>query len=163
MLTRCRCRYCIYLHTLRSCVSLLLLLLTGCLLSLGCLGFLLLLLSSTRKHAVTAAAACVSSMPVVVAIAALLSQPAWISQGSARVAADGLQGLAAGFNLLVLLLLLLPTVRQWGPKAASVGAWGGAVGGCAVLALVAGLCFGTPYCLRVYAPAGAAAGGGSSL
>jgi hypothetical protein len=87
---------------------------------------------------------------VLVAIAALLSQPEWIGQGSARVAADSLQGLTAGFNMLVLLLLLLPAVRQWGPKAAAAGAWGGAAVGLVLCGGVAALCFGTPYCLHVH-------------
>lgn len=116
-------------------------------LSLGCLGFLLLLLSS-RKRLITATAGLISSMPVLVAIAALLSQPEWVGQGSARIAADSLQGLAAGFNMLVLLLLLLPSVRQWGPKAAAVGCWSGAAAGVVLCAGVAALCFGTPYCLH---------------
>lgn len=121
----------------------------GVVLSLGSLGFLLLLLG-TRKRLVTAAAGLTCSMPVLVAIAALLSQPAWVGQGSARVAADGLQGLAAGFNLLVLLLLLLPSVRQWGPKAVAVGVWSGAAAGLVLCSGVAALCFGTPYCLHVH-------------
>lgn len=120
-------------------------------LTLGCLGFLLLLLSG-RCGLITAAAALMSSMPVLVAIAALLSQPEWIGQGSARAAADSLQGLTAGFNMLVLLLLLLPAVRQWGPKAAAAGAWGGALVGLVLCGGVAALCFGTPYCLHVHQP-----------
>jgi hypothetical protein len=122
----------------------------GCVMSLGALGFLLLLLSSHKQRTVTAAAALVSSVPVFVAVAALLSQPAWVSQGSARVAADSLQGLAAGYNLLVLLVLLLPAVKRWGPKAVAAGAWGGAATGLVVCAGVAGLCLGTPYCLHVH-------------
>jgi hypothetical protein len=119
----------------------------GIVLSLGCLGFLLLLLSS-HKRLITATAGLISSMPVLVAIAALLSQPEWVGQGSARVAADSLEGLAAGFNMLVLMLLLLPSVRQWGPKAAAVGSWSGAAAGVVLCAGVAALCFGTPYCLH---------------
>lgn len=129
----------------------------GVVLSLGCLGFLLLLLG-TRRRLVTAVAGLTCSTPVLVAIAALLSQPAWVGQGSARVAADGLQGLAAGFNLLVLLLLLLPSVKQWGPKAVSVGVWSGAAVGLLLCSGVAALCFGTPYCLHVHPTASGDAG-----
>lgn len=129
----------------------------GVVLSLGCLGFLMLLLGS-RKRLVVAASGLTCSLPLLVAIAALLSQPAWVGQGSARVAADGLQGLAAGFNLLVLLLLLLPTVRQWGPKAAAVGLWSGAGAGVVLCAGVSVLCLSTPYCMHVYPAAAAAAG-----
>lgn len=110
-----------------------------------------MLLLGARKRLITAIAGCLGGLPVLVAIAALLSQPAWVSQGSAATAADGLQGLAVGYNLLVLLLLLLPTVKQWGPKAASLGAWCGGVTGVLVSAGVAGLCLGTPYCLHVQA------------
>lgn len=124
-------------------------LLLGVVLTLGCSGFLLLLLSG-RHGLITAAAGLTSSMPVLVAIAALLSQPEWIGQGSARVAADSLQGLTAGFNMLVLLLLLLPAVRQWGPKATAAGAWGGAAVGLILCGGVAALCFATPYCLHVH-------------
>jgi hypothetical protein len=122
----------------------------GLVLALGCLGFLRLLLS-TRTRLLTAAAGALSSLPVFVAFAALLSQPVWVGQGSARIAADGLQGLAAGFNVYVLLLLLLPTVRRLGPKAAGAGVWVGAGAGLALCACLAGLCIGTPYCLHVQA------------
>jgi hypothetical protein len=134
-------------YALLSCVVLCY---AGLVLVLGSLGFLRLLLS-TRTRLLTAAAGLLSSLPVVVTFAALLSQPVWVGQGSARVAADGLQGLASGFNVFVLLLLLLPTVRRLGPKAAGVGMWVGAGAGLMLCACVAGMCFGTPYCLHVQA------------
>lgn len=121
---------------------------TGCLLSLGCLGFCLPLLGARRVH-VGCAAGLVACMPVAVAVAALLSQPAWVQQGSARAAADGLQGLTTGFSGHVLLLLLLPLVRRWGTThPATESAWWGGVGAGVVLCLgLAGLCTATPYCL----------------
>lgn len=78
-----------------------------------CISFLLLLLGS-RKQRATAAAGRPPGSPC--SLATLLSQPGWLAQGSAHVATDSLQGLAAGFSLLSGLKLLLPVEGQWGSQ-----------------------------------------------
>lgn len=127
-------------------------------LSLGCSGFLAPLFSRCggRKWLATAVAGLVSSIPVVVALAALLlSQPGSVMTGSALAGrtVDCLQGFCVGFNLLVALRLLLPAVKQSGASAARTAtarwALGGAVGGTMLQFGTAALCLGTPYCLVV--------------
>lgn len=116
--------------------------------TMSCIGFLLLLLGQ-RRMIVATCAGLISVLPILAAVAALLSQPEWVQQGSARVAADSLQGLAAGYSTYVLLLLLLPMVRQWGSRAAGLSLWGGAAAGCLVCLALKALCASTPYCLHV--------------
>jgi hypothetical protein len=131
---------------------------SGCLTGLGCVGFLLPLFAAQPHHQqhlqrrslhIAAAAAGVSAVPVCVAVAALLSQPSWVQQGSAAAAADSLQGLAAGFNAYVLLLLLLPLSRRIGPpRGVRAACWVGAAAGALACLLLLGLCAATPYCLH---------------
>jgi hypothetical protein len=125
------------------------LLLIGALTCVSCLGFLLPLLGAHRLRLGLSAGA-INAVPAAVAIAALLSQPTWVAQGSARAVADSLQGLAAGFKGCVV-LLLLPLLRRCGaPAGAEPAVVGGAAGGLVVCAGLCGLCLATPYCLRVH-------------
>jgi len=95
------------------------------------------------------AAGALSSLPVLVAVAVLLAQPGWAQQGGALEAADSLQGLAVGYNVFVLLVLVLPMARRWNVNKTSAGLLSGSC--IAFLACVCQLllCIGTPYCLNV--------------
>lgn len=116
----------------------------------ACVSLLLPLLGH-RSRLVGAAAALVSSMPLLVAVLALLFKPAWVQQGAAFAAADNMQGLLAGFNLFVLLLLVLPMGNRWGPRKCSLGVACGLGWGVAVSGVLALLCALSPYCLHVRA------------
>jgi hypothetical protein len=128
----------------------------GAVFGAACVGLLQPLLGH-RMRLIGAAAALVSSTPVLVAVLALLFQPGWVQEGSAFAAADSVQGLSVGYNVFVLLALLLPMGKRWGPKKCTVGFACGV--GCGVLlSCVLGLlCMASPYCLHVR-PAGFLAG-----
>ncbi|WIA17288.1 hypothetical protein OEZ85_014156 [Tetradesmus obliquus] len=130
--------------------------LLGTVFGAACVGLLQPLLGH-RMRLIGAAASLICSMPVLVAVLALLFQPAWVQEGSAFAAADSVQGLTIGFNLFVLLVLVLPMGKRWGPKKCSVGVACGV--GCGVLlsGLLGLLCMASPYCLHVR-PAGFLAG-----
>ncbi|KAF8055323.1 zinc transporter [Scenedesmus sp. PABB004] len=127
-------------------------LLLGLMTATASLGLLMPLLGPHRPRLLGAAAGALAALPALTALTALLCVPGWVAQGSAFAAAEGLSGLAAGFNALVLGALVLPAGRVQGPKKCSLGlALGGAAGG--MLAAGLGLlCVASPYCLRVRPP-----------
>jgi hypothetical protein len=110
-----------------------------------------------RIKLIGAAASLVSSMPLFVAVLALLFQPGWVQQGSAFAAADSVQGLSVGYNLFVLLALVLPIGKRWGPTKCSAGVACGVVCGVLTSGVLGLLCAASPYCLHVR-PAGFLAG-----
>ncbi|KAF6252114.1 hypothetical protein COO60DRAFT_1704442 [Scenedesmus sp. NREL 46B-D3] len=117
----------------------------------------LLAAAGAPREAIGAAASLISTTPMIVAVLALLFQPGWVQQGAASAAADSVQGLSVGYNLFVLLALVLPMGKRWGPKRCSMGVACGV--GCGVLlsGVLGLLCWASPYCLHVR-PAGFLAG-----
>ncbi|KAF6257228.1 ZIP family transporter [Scenedesmus sp. NREL 46B-D3] len=130
--------------------------LLGAVCGAACVGLLQPLLGH-RVRLIGAAASLISTTPMIVAVLALLFQPGWVQQGAASAAADSVQGLSVGYNLFVLLALVLPMGKRWGPKRCSMGVACGV--GCGVLlsGVLGLLCWASPYCLHVR-PAGFLAG-----
>jgi len=110
---------------------------------------LLLVVMSSQQRFISMAAGALSSLPVLVAVAVLLAQPGWAQQGGALEAADRLQGLAVGYNVFVLLVLVLPMARRWNVNKTSAGLLSGSCIAFLVCVCQLLLCTGTPYCLHV--------------
>jgi hypothetical protein len=124
----------------------------GVVLSLDCSGFLAYLLRA-RTRLATTVAGIVSSLPVLVALAALMLQPVTGLTGSPLAGKmHCLQGMSVGFNLFVA-LRLLPATSQTGRgiarMAAAQWALSGALAGVVGCAGMVVLCLGTPYCLTM--------------